>query len=344
VRCRWHVKQSQTFAHGASYLHDQKPGCCGEKELLKFEAFTLTQHDAIVLLDMDTMVLNPLDEALDLLLDGKVPADAASHLMYPERPIPEDVWILHTSDFEMVWPDVEPKPAQGGFAIFKPNRTIYSEVMDIVREGKWDRRWGWGPTRDSSTGWFYGVETFQGLVPYYFHVLKSRQNHVVLLNWCRYNHMSVAHTEPVEIPGTNSSKETCRNNREECEDCRKRKLEEISSAHFTICQKPWWCEPQQLNPKPDDKKRLCYQLHRTWFEFRSQMEASWGRTGRGSTTEDKFVAQFRGYCSANGEFGYEPIRLPYGRPVNKVTNESRASSSSKMAAAKQSTFRADAGM
>jgi hypothetical protein len=309
----------------------ENSGCCGEKELLKFEAFTLTQHDAVVLLDLDTMVLNPLDEAIDLLLDRKVPSDAPSHIMYPDRPIPDDVWLLHTGDYEMVWPDVEPKPAQGGFAILKPNHTLYSEIMEIVREGIWDRRWGWG-TRESSTGSFYGVETFQGLVPYYFHVLDERR-HVVELSWCRYNHMNVKPTEPVKFPGTNSSRETCRNNREECEDCRDRKLEEISSVHFTICQKPWWCEPHQLNPKLDDKMRLCHQLHQTWFDFRSEMEASWGRTGRGSSVEEKFAAQFHGYCSGNGEFAYEPIQLPYGRASSEVAKASHASSSAKVTVA-----------
>jgi hypothetical protein len=277
---------------------------------------------------MDTMVMNPLDEALDLLLDRKVPSDAASHIMYPERPIPDDIWIMHTGDYAMVWPDMFPKPAQGGFAILKPNVTIYDEIMEIVREGNWKKWLGWG-TEEAHTGGFYGVETFQGLVPYYFHVLGPRQNHVVELNWCRYNHMNVEPRENVTDPETNVTKETCWNNREECEDCRDRKLEDVSTVHITICQKPWWCYPHDVNPKPDDKKRLCHQVLQTWFQWRSEMEASWGRTGLGSSTGEAMVAQFRGYCNGGGEDAYESIALPFGGPA---ANVSRISSDEKAAA------------
>jgi hypothetical protein len=282
----------------------------------------------MILLDIDTMVVNPLDDALDLLLDRKVPHNPASHIMYPERALPDDIWILHTGDYEMVWPDVFPKPAQGGFAILKPNVTIYEEIMDIVREGKWSKRLGWG-TDEAHTGGFYGVETFQGLIPYYFHVLKTKPSRVVELNWCRYNHMNIRPKENVTDPETNVTKETCWNNRNHCEDCRDRKLEDLSSVHFTICQKPWWCEPHDVNPKQDDKKRLCHQVHQMWFQWRSELEASWGRTGRGSSTDEQLVSQFRGYCSGPGYFAYEPIKLPYGR---LAANVSRASSEEKAVA------------
>jgi hypothetical protein len=154
------------------------PGCCGEKELLKFEAFTLTQHDAVIMLDVDTLVLNSLDGAMDLLLDRTVPPDASSHLMYPNLPIPDDIWILHTIGYAgAAFPDQEIKPSQGGFLILKPNRTIYSEIMDIVREGQFGEFWGWGTEKGPNTGWFYGVKTYQGLIPYYFQILHPVRGH-----------------------------------------------------------------------------------------------------------------------------------------------------------------------
>jgi hypothetical protein len=45
------------------------------------------------------------------------------------------------------------------------------------------------------------------------------------------------------------------------------------------------------------------------------MERSWGRKGLGSTKDDEFVSQFRGYCSSYGEEAYEAIQLPYGQPA-----------------------------
>jgi hypothetical protein len=167
-----------------SFFTTQTPGCCGEKELLKFEAFTLVQHDAVILLDVDSLVLKSLDEAIDLLLDGTVPpassginSDPASHIMHysPDdrrSTIPDDVWILYTPDYAMVDPSQDLKPAQGGFAIFKPNRTIYEQIMDIVREGKIEAEYGWG-TPELNTDMFYGVKTFQGLLPYYFQLVRA---------------------------------------------------------------------------------------------------------------------------------------------------------------------------
>jgi hypothetical protein len=272
----------------------------------------MTQHDAVVVLDMDAMVTHSLDDAIDLLLHRRVPTDSTL-LMYPERPLPEDIWIMYTGDYAMVPPDQELKPAQGGFAILKPNRTIYSDILQIVRAGKFDAKHGWG-TDGAYTGWFYGVPTFQGLVPYYFQMLSP--GHVVELNWCRFNHMNVQPTWPIEVPGTNTTKETCYTNRDTCEDCRDRTLEEIYSVHFTICQKPWICEPHEVNPQPGDKWRVCHQVHQTWFEWRSEMERSWGRSGRGHAQDEKFVAQFQGYCRGAGGGAYQPIHQPYGRPID----------------------------
>lgn len=45
-------------------------------------------------------------------------------------------------------------------------------------------------------------------------------------------------------------------------------LENVSSAHYTICQKPWTCT-QHVNPR---NKRLCTALHQKWFTLRDEFE------------------------------------------------------------------------
>lgn len=45
-------------------------GCCGEKELVKLEAYTLTDHPVIVHLDLDVLILKPLDELFDWMISG----------------------------------------------------------------------------------------------------------------------------------------------------------------------------------------------------------------------------------------------------------------------------------
>jgi hypothetical protein len=42
--------------------------CCGSKEYLKLYAYTLTMHDVAVVLDLDSVILKPLDGLFDALL------------------------------------------------------------------------------------------------------------------------------------------------------------------------------------------------------------------------------------------------------------------------------------
>jgi hypothetical protein len=46
----------------------EKNGCCGEKEFIKLEAYTLTQHPIVVHLDLDVLVLKPLDNLFDVMM------------------------------------------------------------------------------------------------------------------------------------------------------------------------------------------------------------------------------------------------------------------------------------
>jgi hypothetical protein len=140
----------------------QTSGCCGERELIKFEAFTLTQYPVVVLLDADTLVLQPLDRLFDFVLNStNVPEP--DDLMYVGKPatfgmstnvtIPEKIDLLYTSDYPMVEPSRIVKPTQGGFVVLRPNMTVYYDIVDIVKEG--DYRFdgsGWG----GRTGAFWG--------------------------------------------------------------------------------------------------------------------------------------------------------------------------------------------
>jgi hypothetical protein len=112
----------------------EKNGCCGERELIKLEAFTLTQHSIVVMVDLDVLVLKPLDGLFDFILDSrKRPRD--DDLLFPEKPIPERIDLLYTTDYAMVSPGRKYKPTQGGFVILRPNMTIYKDFVDIVTEG-----------------------------------------------------------------------------------------------------------------------------------------------------------------------------------------------------------------
>jgi hypothetical protein len=142
-----------------------KNGCCGEKELIKFEAFTLVQHPLVVFLDIDVLVLKPLDRLFDFMMDSrKLPND--DDLLYYKKPalsgrnvnvtIPDQVDLLYTTDYPMVHPDRKIKPVQGGFVILRPNRTVYDDFVNIVKVGDFrfddNSDLGWG----GRTGRFWG--------------------------------------------------------------------------------------------------------------------------------------------------------------------------------------------
>jgi hypothetical protein len=251
---------------------------------------------------MDVLILKPLDDILDLIVFSQRPPEdgnstSARHLMWPHRKIPEDIWLLYVNDYAMVWPEVPIKPTQGGFAVFKPNRTIYDEIMNIVREGDFNLDMGWR----NRSGVFWGSTTFQGLMAYYFQILHP--GHEVELHPCTHNNMNSPSTE------VRNGVTICYSGQpvEACDDCRARSVHEVSSAHFTVCGKPWEC--WKLDESED---RLCRELHQSWFRARSDMEKSWGRSGRGSTTERYMAEQYFGYCDSHRFLGYEPIKQPYG--------------------------------
>jgi hypothetical protein len=276
-------------------------GCCGEKELIKLEAYTLTQHDVMVVLDLDALVLQPMDAIFDLMLQRTTPP--TDHLQRKNEPLPPEISIIYTIDYAMVSPGRKLKPIQGGFLVLRPNQTVYEEFRAIVRKGDYRDKGGWG----GQSGKFWGSMTFQGLLPYYYLILYPGR--AVELNRCIYNNMGsqprTTNKKNPALPGE------CFTQEKDCEDCRERPVQDIVSAHFTVCQKPWIC---MRHWKDSINHRLCRTLHGEWFTARSEMELSWGRSGWGNGTgEDR--DHFHGYCHTYGEKGYDLIQKPYGKAI-----------------------------
>ena len=141
-----------------------------------------------------------------------------------------------------------------------------------------------------------------GLFPFYYDVLGK--GNAVDLNRCIYNQMG---DSPRPLLGKDKSKPgKCFTSEEECEDCRLRKIEDIVSAHFTICQKPWHCMAHQEN---NIEHWLCQKIHREWFRVRSDLERNWGRnaTGPGKWKKEMFF----GFCTRHGQKGYQPVTRPF---------------------------------
>jgi len=287
-----------------------KNGCCGEKEYIKLWAYSLVQHPVIVHLDVDTVLLRPMDVLFDTMLQPPPASSARGTLraidaMWPDRPLPPVISAYFTRDYNMVKPSKPHVGVQGGFLVLRPSLDALALYTDTIRTGDFRREGGWGGTEH---GTFYGGMTFQGIVPYFYDEL--RPGTAVELNRCVWNQMAdnprVGRTINDVVSGL------CRDGREECEDCRERGVGEVKSAHFTLCQKPWECLGHTMDRLQD---RLCRKMHGEWFRIREDMERGL-KGGEQEGKEDVGMGDgnydrehFRGFCNGGGSKGYIPMKL-----------------------------------
>jgi len=139
-----------------------KNGCCGEKELLKLYAYTLTEYYRVVHLDMDSLLLQPIDE-----------------LFYFNKS------LIFTYDYGINTKGSKAPPVQGGFLIIQPDPKIFEEFCAIVRKGDYQLGSGWA---GSGIGYYWGGQTIQGIMPYYYNIIAPPIKSLEV-NRCVYNNM-----------------------------------------------------------------------------------------------------------------------------------------------------------
>ena len=268
-------------------------GCCGEKELIKMEAYALLEYPLVLIVDLDCLIFKPLDTLFDYMLHNIAPPPV--HLQRPNNALPSNVSLLYTLDYAVVSPARKIKPIQGGFLLIRPDMEVYEELRSIMKEGDYRKKGGWA----GKTGKYWGGHTVQGLLPYYYLVVQSRHP-AVEVNRCIYNNM---------VPKARTGEGVCFSQEEPCQDCQQQPLDTILSTHFTNCEKPWHCQRQIGGAK------LCRAFHHAWFKLRAEMEKSWGRAGHGSAPKWADYDHFFGYCQSRGSKGYKAIEKPYGLPT-----------------------------
>lgn len=303
------------------FLREKVPtnGCCGEKEFVKLHAYTLTQHPVIVHLDLDTLILKPMDKLYNVMINGP-PKDGSnggidvafddplvSNVSYSQ------INAFFTRDYNMAHAGQKHVGVQGGFLVLRPSLDVYNEFVSIIRKGDFRESKGWGGL---GFGPFYGSMTFQGIIPYFYDHL--HQGTGVELNHCVYNNMA---DNPRDKPTRNDIVSGhCRDgyNRpdkhDECKDCRSRPIEDVVTTHFTLCQKPWECLPQDGDII---QQRLCRKFHGEWYRIREDFETNiLGRHRVHLENKEEVVKarggdyqmdHFRGYCKGHGKKGYISI-------------------------------------
>lgn len=239
-------------------------GCCGADEFLKLWAYTLTDYHRVIHLDMDSIVFKNMDQIFNI-----------------------DKEFLYTGDYNMKGSCKYP-PVQGGFLVVKPSMQTFEDFRAIIRRGNHGAQ-GW---EGSHIGNFWGGQTIQGIMPYYYNIVHPER--ALELNRCEYNCM-------VDNPyRANTLK--CQDGKDTCQDCRLQVPEKVYSAHFTICQKPWTCT-KHTNPRNKD---LCEVFHAKWFQLRDEFELDLGIDTSYRATKSHY-AQSLGMCKSYGDNNYLPI-------------------------------------
>ena len=209
-------------------LVNPKAGCCQEKEFLKLYSYTMHEYPLVVHLDMDFIVLKPMD----VLFDNFFLADDATkyipHAMWPaERQWQGRIETMFTRDYPM---GAHKRPSvrvgmQGGFWIVRPNQTAFDELLGIIRQGNFEGGWYDGNVHYPG---FYGAAMIQGLIGFYYGHYHPGQ--AVELDRCIHNQMVDNPTDKqdrcfIQVDG-------------HCRDCRVENVTDVYSAHFTFCFKP----------------------------------------------------------------------------------------------------------
>lgn len=247
-------------------------GCCGVSEFLKLWSYSLVDYHRVVHLDMDSVIYRNMDELYSL-----------------------DKELLYTGDWNMRGSSPVP-PAQGGFLVVRPSMDRFEELRRVIRTGDWRSNGGWG---GSGIGNFWGGQTIQGILPYFYYSIHPGE--AMELNRCIYNCMV---DNPYRPHADDNVKVCLDKTKKTCQDCRLQESELVSSAHFTICQKPWTCE-DHVNRR---NQRLCKALHEKWFSLRAEFEQEIGIDISYREKQSRHTGS-RGMCKRFGHGGYLPIPI-----------------------------------
>ncbi len=148
------------------YLRTKVPnnGCCGDKEFVKLHAYTLIEHPVVVHLDLDTLVLQPMDDLYDAMIDGIVDNKLSNNngkkngridvAFNDPMDTTQPINAFFTRDYNMAHRGMKHAGVQGGFLVLRPSMEVYKEFQEIIRKGDFRQNGGWG---GMGFGPFYGV-------------------------------------------------------------------------------------------------------------------------------------------------------------------------------------------
>jgi preprotein translocase subunit YajC len=310
--------------------HVENENCCGSKEFIKLYAYTLTDHPVVVHWDLDTAVLQPMDDLYDAMIysaDSVEGQAARSRLAVQHKQTiqwPDRIDAFLTRDVTSAQPWEKIQAVQGGFVVARPNPDHLEMYKEFIMKADYQ------PGRGEGSGWgglgyggFQGAMAYQGVLAYFYDVIYP--GHHVELDVCRWNQVvaDVIWRGPdrIELNGTcrdypldgDFTANTPENGR--CEDCRILPIEETMTVHYTACKKPWECAiPYPRKPRNKEQEfRLshltnittCGLLFEKYFAYRHDIEGRIAKLiGRPVSNQDGtyFPEYFKGFCNRAGSY------------------------------------------
>ncbi|KAL3915764.1 MAG: hypothetical protein SGILL_005494 [Bacillariaceae sp.] len=322
--------------------HVEGENCCGSAEFIKLYAYTLMDHPISVHWDMDVALFHPMDDLFDSMIftkdsnEGKAARQRlvdGKQLQHSAVALPDTIEAFFTRDITSSQPWEIRQGVQGGFLVARPNQEYFDAYMKFIKEANYVKG------RGNTNGWaglgyggFQGAMAYQGAVAFFYdQVMKtlpsgSGNKQAVELNACTWNQVvaDVIWRGPKRMehfgqcrqypqPGVDFKDNTPENG--QCTDCRILAVDQVKSAHYTACKKPWECMlPKPRVPKnPDEKLRLkeltnittCGLLFERWFDLRRDFEEKLNLIGgvNPSPRNGKYETQyFGGYCQLKGKY------------------------------------------
>jgi hypothetical protein len=220
---------------------------------------------------------------------------------------------------------------QAGYLVARRDPSAMDEMIDIIRNGVYTQGYsnesGWG---NKGYGGWMGARAMQGLVAYYYDHIRTGS--AVNINGCRHNHMGadiMYRRDPFfrgDIPGVGG----CRSMKETCEDCMLTDMENIYSAHYTVCGKPWVCTTEGVSYMAKTRKSYrgknyvintdavnvdhCMLLIEKWHAFRKEFEdqlysITKDESIKGLSAGNYKSDLFHGHCGGEGAGNYTALSL-----------------------------------
>ena len=230
------------------------------KDYIQLQAHVVVKEDVMVVLELDTLVLKPLDPLFDAILNTSNTARQQIHLepsttataeattALPPTTSHSRIDAFFVRDYPHTGYNRTPVVMVPGFWVARRDPTIVKQALDVIykpniyKQGN-DPTSGWG--EKGYTMYYSGGMTFAGFYTYFMdHIMPTSR--AVELNSCRYHHSgqdNLFRNAPRFHPAlAERYKGQCRSGAKQCEDCTKTAMTDIYTVHYSpLCKKSWTC-------------------------------------------------------------------------------------------------------